>query len=268
MITRPRPLLPGYYVLLVVLLYLPIAVLVLFSINDATTLSFPLQGITADWYRGMMSNSALLASVRSSVLVAVTASTMATALGTLAAIGIARHRFRGKAVFAMVALLPLMMPYLILGVSFLILLAALDLPRNLLTVALAHTVVALPYAVLIVTVRLVGFDRSLEEAARDLGAGYGTILHRVVVPLARPAMIAAWLVSFTVSFDEFIIASFTVGRNPTLPVYLFGQLRFANRLPQVVALAVVMMVASLLLVLLAERLQRPGAGLGDRRERV
>ncbi len=252
-------LLPGYYFLLVVLLYFPIVVLLLFSINDAPTLSFPLQGLTAEWYRGMLSNSELIASARNSALVGVLASSLATLLGTLGAIAIARHRFRGKALFAVVALLPLMVPFLILGVSFLILLAALDLPRSLVTVALAHTVVAMPFALLIVTVRLVGFDRSLEEAARDLGAGYFTTLRRVVVPLAAPAMVAAWLVAFTVSFDEFIIASFTVGGDPTLPVYLFGQLRFANRFPQVVALAMVVMVGSLALVLGAERVQRRAA---------
>ncbi len=260
MTVRRGLLLPTYYMMLIVLLYLPIVVLFLFSVNDSTVLSFPLQGLTTHWYRGMVENAELLGAVRNSVAVGLAASTLATVLGTLGAIALARHRFRGKAVFAIVALLPLMVPFLIMGVSFLILLAALDVPRSLVTVALAHTVVAFPYALLIVTVRLVGFDRSLEEASRDLGASYASTLRRVIVPLTAPAMVAAWLVAFTVSFDEFIIASFTVGRDPTLPVYLFGQLRFANRFPQVVALAMVVMVVSLTLVLVAERLQRLAVG--------
>jgi len=259
-IRRTRVWLPGYYVLLVVLLYLPILVLFLFSINDSAVLSFPLQGITSRWYEGMLDNTELLGAARNSAVVGLLASTLATLFGTLGAIALARHRFRGKTLFAVVALFPLMVPYLILGVSFLILLAALDMSRSLVTVALAHTVVAFPFALLIVTVRLVGFDKSLEEASRDLGATYATTLRRVVIPLIAPAMLAAWLVAFTVSFDEFIIASFVVGRDPTLPVYLFGQLRFANRFPQVVALAMCVMVASLALVLIAERLRRVAGG--------
>jgi spermidine/putrescine transport system permease protein len=116
-------------------------------------------------------------------------------------------------------------------------------------------VVAIPYTVLIVASRLVGFDRNLEEAAYDLGASFPYFLRRVLVPLIAPAMLAAWLVAFTVSFDEFVLASFTIGREPTLPVFIFGQVRFANRFPQVVALASVVMILSLGLVLLAQRLQ-------------
>jgi spermidine/putrescine transport system permease protein len=128
-----------------------------------------------------------------------------------------------------------------------------------LTVGAGHVVIALPYTLLGVMAGLVGFDKHLEEAAQDLGASYPYTLRRVILPLIAPAILAAWLVAFTVSFDEFILASFLIGRRPTLPVYLFGQLRFANRFPQVVALAVMVMAVSLSLVLLAEWLQRRGA---------
>ena len=255
MIRRFR-LLPAYYVFLVVLLYLPLAVLLLFSFNDGTALSFPLRGFTTDWYKGMLDNPQLLGSARNSAVVGVGVGTAATILGTLAAIALVRFKFRGKTAFLMVAVLPLLVPYLILGVALLILFSAVGLDRSLLTVGSAHVVVAIPYAVLIVASRLVGFDRHLEEAAYDLGASYPYFLRRVLIPLIAPAMLAAWLVAFTVSFDEFVLASFTVGREPTLPVFIFGQLRFANRFPQVVALATTVMIASLGLVLLAERLQR------------
>jgi len=183
----------------------------------------------------------------------------ATALGALSSIGLLRFKFRGKALFLSVAVMPLLVPFLILAVSLLILFAALDIPRSLWTVAAAHTVVSLPYTLLVIMARLVGFDPHLEEASQDLGASYFYTLRRVILPLIAPALLAAWLVAFTVSFDEFVIASFLIGRSPTLPVYLFGQLRFANRFPQVVALAIVVMVVSLTLVVFAEWLQRVGS---------
>ena len=252
--------LPSYYLLLLIALYIPIGVLFLMSFNDSIVFTFPLRGLTTRWYEGMAGNTQLIVAVRNSALVALVAATLATALGTCGGLALARYRFPGKTLFVAVALLPLIVPFLLLAVSLLILLAALDVQRSLLTVMVAHTVVAFPYALLIVTVRLVGFERSLEEAARDLGASYAYTLRRVIVPLIAPAMLAAWLVAFTVSFDEFILASFTIGRQPTLPVYIFGQLRFANRFPQVVALAVLVMVTSVTLVLVAERLQRRASG--------
>jgi spermidine/putrescine transport system permease protein len=208
----------------------------------------------------MLRNRELLEALRSSAVVALGSSFSATALGALAAIALLRFRFRGKALFLAVALMPLLVPFLILGVALLILFAALDVPRSLWTVAAAHTVVSLPYTLLVIMARLVGFDPHLEEAAQDLGASYAYTLRRITLPLIAPALLAAWLVAFTVSFDEFVLASFLIGRTPTLPVFLFGQLRFANRFPQVVALAVVVMILSLGLVVLAEWLQRLGSG--------
>jgi len=247
-----------YYFLLVMLLYIPIAVLFLFSVNDGIVLTFPLKNITGHWYQDMLSNSELLRALGNSALVALNSSLLATALGTAAAIALARFNFRGKGVFLAVALMPLLVPFLILGVALLILFSALDIERSLVTIAIAHTIISLPYTLLIMMSRLVGFDAHLEEAARDLGATYPYILRRVIIPLIAPAMVAAWLVAFTVSFDEFVLASFLNGGRATLPVYIFGQLRFANRFPQVVALAVVVMVGSVLLFILSERLQRIG----------
>lgn len=252
-------LLRGYYLLLVVLLYIPLGVLFLFSLNDGNVFAFPIRGLTFDWYRSMLGNDQLVASARNSAVVAAAAGSLATLLGTLTAIALIRLQFRGKGVFLAVSLMPLLVPYLILGVALLILFSAVGLGRSLLTVGLAHTVVAIPFTVLIMTSRLVGFDLAVEEASADLGAGYTYTLRRVVLPMIAPAMLASFLVAFTVSFDEFVLASFTVGREPTLPVFIFGQLRFANRFPEVVALASLVMLGSIGLVLLAERLQRAWA---------
>jgi spermidine/putrescine transport system permease protein len=257
--------LPIYYLALLILLYIPIGVLFLFSVNDGIALAFPLQGLTIHWYQDMFSNNELIRALGNSAVVALSSSLMATTLGTAAAIGLVRFNFRGKGVFLAVALMPLLVPFLILGVALLVLFSALDIPRSLVTVAVGHTVVSLPYTLLIMMSRLVGFNPYLEEAAQDLGATYPYILRRVIIPLIAPAILAAWMVAFTVSFDEFVLASFLNGGQATLPVFIFGQLRFANRFPQVVALAVVVMVISIVLFIVSERLQRIGTETAQNR---
>ena len=254
---RRRPLLlSGYYFVLIGLLYLPIAVLFLFSINANSSLSFPLQGFTLDWYQKLLAADAVLRSARNSVVVAAGSSLAATLLGTMVAVLFLRFQFRGKNLLLGLAVLPLIVPFIVLAVALLLLFSALHVDRSLWTVGVAHTVVALPYTLLIVLSRLAGFDPSLEEAAMDLGATYLTALRRVVLPIIAPAMLSAWLTAFTVSFDEFALALFLAGTEPTFPVYLFSQLRFANRLPIMIALAVLMMIGSLGLVLIADRVRR------------
>ncbi|MDQ3706897.1 MAG: ABC transporter permease [Chloroflexota bacterium] len=257
MIARRTPsLLNIYFVGLLALLYLPIGILFLFSLNGNTSLSFPLQGLTFQWYERLFDSPEVLRSARNSFIVAAGSSLVATALGTMVAILMSRYEFRSKQVLVALAVLPLIVPFVVLGVALLLLFSVLDINRSLWTVGIAHTVVSLPYTLLIISARLAGFDRHLEEAAMDLGASYPTTLRRVVLPIIAPAMVSAWLVAFTVSFDEFALALFLSGTEPTFPVYLFSQLRFANRLPIMIALAVLMMVGTLALVLMAERLRR------------
>ena len=254
MIHRRAPIpLTLYYFSLLAVLYLPIAVLFLFSINANTTLSFPLKGLTLDWYQKLFQAGAVLRAARNSLIVATGSSFAATILGTMVSILMMRYQFRSKNLLLALAALPLIVPYVVLGVALLLLFSVMHVDRSLLTVAIAHTVVALPYTLLIIASRLAGFDSSIEEAAMDLGADYPTTLRRVVLPLILPAMVSAWLTAFTVSFDEFALALFLAGTQPTFPVYLFSQLRFANRLPIMIALAVLLMMGTLTLVFLAER---------------
>jgi spermidine/putrescine transport system permease protein len=141
-------------------------------------------------------------------------------------------------------------------VALLVLFRAVGIPLSLVTVGVAHTIVALPYTTLIVLARLVGFDAQFEEAAMDLGASYPTTLRLVVLPIAAPALLSAWVTAFTVSFDEFALALFLAGREPTFPVYLYGQLRFATTLPVLIATAVLLMLSTLTLILVTERIRR------------
>ena len=195
-------------------------------------------------------------SARNSLVVALGSSLTATLMGTMVALLMMRYQFRSKGLLVAMAVLPLIVPYIVLAVALFLLFSVLHIDRSLLTVGIAHTVVALPYVLLIVGARLAGFDASVEEAAMDLGADYPTTLRRIVIPMIAPAMISAWLTAFTVSFDEFALALFLAGTQPTFPVYLYGQLRFANRLPIMIALAVLMMIGTLTLVLIAERVRR------------
>lgn len=245
-----------YYFGLITLLYLPIALLFLFSVNSSASLSFPIKQLTLDWYRKLFDAEAVLRSARNSLFVALGSSFAATLLGTMVSILMLRYKFRGQNLLVALSVLPLIVPYVVLGVALLLLFSVLHIDRSLWTIGVAHTVVALPYTLLIIASRLAGFDSSIEEAAMDLGADYPTTLRRVVLPLIFPAMVSAWLTAFTVSFDEFALALFLAGTQPTFPVYLFSQLRFANRLPIMIALAVLLMIGTLILVFLAERIRR------------
>ena len=256
---RPRrglPALRGFYWLLITLLYVPILLLFVFSLNANTTLSFPLRGFTTDWYEKLFATPALLTSIKNSLIVAVGSSVAATVLGTMLAILLSRFNFRGRNLLTGLAILPLLVPYVVLAVALLVVFTALGVERSLLTVGVAHAIVALPYATLIVLARLIGSEPQLEDAAMDLGATYPGTLRLVVVPMAMPAIVSAWITSFTVSFDEFALALFLAGREQTFPVYLIGQLRFAQSLPVLISAAVLLMIGTLTLILVADRVRK------------
>ena len=250
--------LPVYFWAVIVLLYLPIAILFVFSLQTHTTLSFPLGGLTLDWYEKLAGSDALLRSARNSVLVALSSSLVATVLGTMVALTVVRHRFRSRNLLIGLSALPLIVPFIVLAVALLVLFRAVGIELSLVTVAIAHTIVALPYVLLIVGARLIGFERNLEDAALDLGANELSTIRLVVLPLIGPSIVAAWLTAFTVSFDEFALALFLSGKDPTFPVYMYGQLRFSNTLPVIISLAVLMLIGTLLLVSLAEVVRRRG----------
>jgi len=209
--------LKSYFFGLITLLYLPIVVLFLFSINANTYLSFPLQGLTLDWYEKLFASEALLRSARNSLVVALGSSLTATLMGTMVSLLMMRYQFRSKGLLVAMAVLPLIVPYIVLAVALLLLFSILNIDRSLLTVGVAHTVVALPYVLLIVGARLAGFDANIEEAAMDLGADYPTTLRRIVIPMIAPAMVSAWLTAFTVSFDEFALALFLAEHSQLSP---------------------------------------------------
>jgi spermidine/putrescine transport system permease protein len=236
----------------IVFLYAPIAILLIFSFNNSVLPTFPLSGFTLAWYRQFVHDPELIGALETSALVAVLSSVGAVALGTLASIALARRRFRGKAAASAFLLSPLVIPYIVFGIALLLLFHTLNVQRSVLTVVIGHVVISLPYTILVLVPRLQQIDRSLEEAAGDLGAGPFTTFRLVTLPLILPALFSAFLVAFTTSFDEYAVASFVIGTRITFPIYLYAALRFPSRLPEVIAVAVVVMMVSLLVVVGAE----------------
>lgn len=248
----------SYYVLLLVFLQLPILILIVFSFNDSVLLVFPLKGFTLKWYEQLLSATELINAAKNSLIIGAVSSVVATAMGTAAAIAIARYNFRGRDFFLNIATLPLVIPYVVLGVALLILFQAIGVELSIWTIMIGHTIINVPYVMLIVAARLSGFANNLEEAAMDLGATYWGTLMRITLPISMPALMAAFLSSFTLSFDEFSLAFFLAGTQNTLPVYLYSQLRFPNRLPLAVTTAAVVIAVSVIILLLSEWLRRVG----------
>ena len=247
-----RRLLRIFFALLVTFLYAPIAILLMFSFNDSPIPAFPLSGFTTQWYRDFANNSDLKSALVTSALVALMSSAAAVLLGVLAAIALVRRRFFAKSAVSALLLAPLVIPYLVFGVSLLLFFHAAGIPRSLLTVVIGHIVISLPYTILVLVPRLTEIDVNLEEAAYDLGAGPFRTFGWIVLPLILPAVVSAFLIAFTTSFDEYAVASFVVGTRQTFPIYLYSALRFPNNLPQVIAVAVVVLVISLVVVVGAE----------------
>ena len=239
------------YVLMIVFLYVPIGVLFVFSFSTNTTLKFPIQSFTTEWYAAVFKNEQLLTSARNSLVVGFLAATVATGLGLACSIAVVRFRFLGRGLLLALAGAPLVVPFVMLAVALFLVFNLLGVPRSLLTIAAGHSVIAMPYATLIILSRLLGIDPAIEDAAMDLGASYPTTLRRVVVPLLGASLLSAWLTCFIVSFDEVALAVFLAGGDQTFPVFLYGQLRFAQTLPVLIAMAVLLMLGTVTLTLVA-----------------
>ena len=242
----------AFFVLVVAFLYAPIVILVIFSFNDSQLPSFPLSGFTLHWYRQFLSNADLRAALETSAIIAAISSLGAVLLGILASIALVRRRFRAKAPVSALLLSPLVIPYVVFGISLLLFFHAAGIPRSILTVVIGHVVISLPYTILVLMPRLQQIDVSLEEAAYDLGASRLRTFRSITLPLLLPAVLSAFLIAFTTSFDEYAVASFVVGTRVTFPIYLYSALRFPNQLPQVIAVAVVVITISLVVVVAAE----------------
>jgi len=234
-------------------LFAPVAVVVLFSFNETASTSLPFRGFTLHWYRVAFSDPLFRESLRSSLIVAGATAAFVIVVGVNAAFAIAWRPTRLSRLFAGAVTTPLILPGLFLGVALLSFFDTIGLRLSLFTVFLGHALVTLPFVVLIVAARLERFDRSLVEAARDLGAGPIRSLRDVVLPIIAPAIAGAALIAIAWSFDEFIITFFTIGGGSTLPVMIWGKLRRGID-PSVNAIASIILTATVLSSALLGRL--------------
>jgi spermidine/putrescine transport system permease protein len=249
-----------YAVIYVAFLYAPILLLPLFSFNDSVFISFPLSGFTTRWYREMAADQAMQRALANTLRVGAVAALGSTVLGLLAAKALSRGRFAGRSLILALANLPLLIPEIVLGIALLLLVTTIGLPLSLVSVTIGHLLICLPFAIAVLVARLEGLDATLEEASRDLGENGWMTFWRVTFPLVLPGIVASLLLTFVVSFDDFMIAFFLSSTDATLPVYIFGELRFPARLPRVLALGAAILLGSALVIVAAERLRRAGAG--------
>ena len=247
-----RIALRALFAVVVIFLYAPIVILLIFSFNNSELPAFPLSGFTLHWYRQFLSNPDLRGALQTSAVIAAISSVGAVVLGVLASVALTRRRIRGRAAISALLLSPLVIPYVVFGISLLLLFHTIGIPRSILTVVIGHVVISLPYTILVLVPRLEQIDVSLEEAAYDLGASRLRTFRSITLPLILPAVVSALLIAFTTSFDEYAVASFLVGPSTTFPIYLYSALRFPSQLPQVIAVAVVVLVVSLTVVVAAE----------------
>jgi spermidine/putrescine transport system permease protein len=238
----------------VFLLYGPIVILALFSLNDSIVIALPVEGFTTRWYGDALTNPVLLEGLRNSLAVALIVTPISLALGTLAAFAVTRFRYRTRAGVAGLVGAPLVVPWLLVGVGALMFFNRLHVPLSLRTIGAMHVTVAFPLVAAIVGARLVRFDRRMEEAALDLGAQPREVLRYIVLPHVAPALAASAIFAFSYSFNNFVISFFTGGFELTFPIWVFSTLRHAQNVPIVNAISTLVSVVQVLVVILAWRL--------------
>ena len=247
-----------YVVLYLLFLYIPSMMLPIFSFNDSIQMALPLKGFTVKWYVEMVNQPGLLTALGNSFKVALPVAIVSTSLATIAAKTMTRYRLPGRGLALGFILLPMVMPTFILAVGLLVVATTAGVPLSLWTIGIAHVVATLPFSTLVVMARLEGFSKSLEESALDLGENGWMTFWRITFPLILPGVGAAFLLSFTTSFDEFLYALFLGGNHVTLPVFMFTQTRFPETLPVVLALGSCIFMGSAILLGTAEWLRRMG----------
>lgn len=240
----------------ILFLYLPVALIPLFSFNDSIQAALPLKGFTLAWYRTLFATPAIAGALRTSVVIALSAASLATLCATTIAYLDVFPRPRLSRLVSGLARLPILIPGVILGIALLIFVNMIGLGPSRLAIILGHVLVCLPAAVTVIHARFSAIPKSLAEVASDLGATEFIVFRRAILPLAYSAIGSAFTLAFLTSFDEFVVAYFLGGTEPTLPLYIWSQLRFPKSLPVVMSLGSLILLASVTLALLAEALRR------------
>jgi spermidine/putrescine transport system permease protein len=247
-----------YAVAYLVFLYAPILLLPLFAFNDSIVIAFPLAGFTSGWFAEMWADQQMFNALQNSLVVALSTAAIATMLGLFAARASTRFNFTGKGGILALVMLPLVLPEMILAMSLLVALLSVGISLSILTVIMGHVLICTPFAVAILTSAFQSLDKSLEEAAYDLGETPSSTFRLIILPLVMPGIVSSFLICFTVSLDEFIIAYFLSGTEPMLSAYIYGQFRFPANVPKVMALGTILVLLSICLLAIAEYYRRRG----------
>jgi spermidine/putrescine transport system permease protein len=232
-------------------LYAPIAVVVLFSFNTSRR-NVVFEGFTIDWYKRLAENRAMIESFINTLKVGVSATLIATVIGTLTAVAMFRYKFRGKSLIDMLLYIPVVIPEIVLGIALLSIFSLIDIPLGIGSMIIAHATFCIPFVVFTVRARLSGFDRSVEDAAMDLGANRIRVFMGITLPLIAPGIVAGAILSFTLSIDDVIISFFTTGpKSTTFPLKIMELVR-SGVSPDVYALSTIIIFATFLLVLISQ----------------
>ncbi|WP_024507414.1 ABC transporter permease [Bradyrhizobium sp. ARR65] len=244
-------------------LYLPIVILVIYSFN-ASRLVTVWGGWSLKWYRELFNDAAMIEAAWMSFRVAATSATIATMLGTLAAVALSRgDGFKGRTLFSGMLYAPLVMPEVITGLSLLLLFVALNAERGFWTVSIAHTTLTMCFVAVVVQSRLASIDRSLEEAAMDLGCDPPRAFLAVTLPLIVPAIVAGWMLAFTLSLDDLVIASFTTGPgSTTLPIRIYSEVRLGVK-PEINAICTLVIALIAVLIIVASLAAKVSSAKGE-----
>lgn len=240
-----------YLALVVIFMYIPIAVTVFYSFNESKISSI-WGGFSLKWYAELFRDSALMEALLNSIILAVASCALAIVIGTLGAVGMQKKTTRFNDLISYLSTLPIMIPEIILGMVFLAVFSFMGLPFGMLTLIIAHTAFCIPYIFIMVSSRLIGMDKSLEEAARDLGASQVRAFFDIILPLVIPAILSGMLLAFAMSFDDVVISIFVTGPKVSLlPVKVYTRLK-TGVTPEINALATIMLIVTAAVVIISD----------------
>jgi len=236
-----------YTVLFFIYIFSPLILIFIFAFNSGQGYNFPLQGFTWKWFLELFSDRMALKAIKNSLLIALISATISTILGTTLTLGIIKGIKKFKAFLLTLLMLPVLLPSLTIGISALVFFRTINIPSGIPVVILSHVSISISYIFLIMMGRIEGVALELQEAAVDLGAGWFASIKDIMLPILLPAMVAGWLFSFMISWNEFIVTYFLIGTEVTLPIYIFSQLRFGIS-PKVNAISVVITLFTLMMI--------------------
>jgi ABC-type spermidine/putrescine transport system permease subunit II len=236
-----------------IFIFAPILIIVLFSFNDSPALSFPIRGFSFQWYITVLNSPQFRTALKNTIIVGFATSFIAMFFGTLAALGLTRYRFKLRPFISGLIAIPIALPVLFIGLALLSYFALIGMQLSLFTVVIGHVIYTLPYFALVANARLERFDMVLEEAAQDLGATNWQTFLRVTLPIIAPSVMGAGILVFALSFDEFLITFFVIGSESTLPMLIWSMIRRSLD-PRVNVISTLVMLVSLILIIIMSKL--------------